>query len=239
VNGRLVRELGTKALPSDRITIDGRPLAAPETFLYLLLNKPTGVVSTVSDPQGRPTVLDLLGKIRQRVFPVGRLDYHSGGLLLLTNDGELALRLTHPRYHVAKTYRVKVKGRPTAHALARLGKGIRFTEGRTAPAKVRIVESSERKTWLEITIAEGKRRQVRRMCEAVGLPVEKLVRIALGPLKLGRLAPGQFRPLTDEEIGKLAAAVGKKGDKSHFPRLTSTRGTAIRSRSLPRGGAVR
>jgi pseudouridine synthase len=208
VNGRVVRELGTRALPSDRITIDGRPLAVPETFLYLVLNKPTGVVTTAADPEGRPTVLDLLGKVRQRVFPVGRLDYHSAGLLLLTNDGELALRLTHPRYHVAKTYRVKVRGRPTPHALERLGKGIRFREGPTAPAKVRVLESSERKTWLEITISEGKRRQVRRMCDAVGLPVEKLIRISLGPLKLGRLPPGHFRPLDSEEIHKLRAAVG-------------------------------
>lgn len=204
----MVTELGTRARPSDRVTIDGRPLAPPQEFLYLALHKPTGVVTTASDPKGRPTVLDLLGKLRRRVFPVGRLDYHSAGLLLLTNDGELALRLTHPRFHVAKTYRVKVKGTPTKHALDRLGKGIRFAEGRTAPAKVRVLESSERKTWIEITIAEGKRRQVRRMCDAVGLPVEKLVRVSLGPLKLGRLPPGQFRPLAPEEVEKLRLAVG-------------------------------
>jgi 23S rRNA pseudouridine2605 synthase len=151
---------------------------------------------------------------------VGRLDYHSAGLLLLTNDGDLALRLTHPRYGVRKTYRVKVKGEMSESTLRRLREGVRLPEGRTAPAEVRVIESSERKAWLEMTIAEGKRRQIRRMCEVVGLLVEKLVRIRLGPLKLGNLPPGHYRQLTDDEVARLRRAVrlesaarrsGKKG----------------------------
>lgn len=205
----MVTELGTKADPiRDRIKIDGRPLGRPEAFVHLLLHKPTCVVTTLSDPQGRPTVRDLLGKFRQRVFPVGRLDYHSAGLLLLTNDGELALRLTHPRYHVPKTYRVKVKGELSDQARGRLSRGIHMEEGRTAPAEVRIVSTRDGKTWLEITIAEGKRRQIRRMCEAVGLPVEKLIRVSMGPLKLGRLPAGHYRSLTAAELAKLRVAVG-------------------------------
>lgn len=202
-------ELGTKADPSrDRITVDGRPLRL-QAPVYLLLNKPTGVVTTLSDPQGRPTIKDLLPKPRTtRVFPVGRLDFHSSGLLLLTNDGALALRLTHPRYGVRKTYHVKVKGRPTEHDLNRLRKGVQLEEGRTQPADVRVLESSEAKSWLEITVAEGKRHQVRRMCEAVGHPVEKLTRIRMGPLELGKLVPGRVRPLTEREIAKLRNAAG-------------------------------
>jgi len=202
--------VGTKADPNrDRITVDGRSIhAASQHAICILLNKPTGVVTTLSDPAGRPTVRDLLHGVRARLFPVGRLDYHSAGLLLLTNDGELALHLSHPRYGIRKTYRVKVKGELRDTALRRLREGVRLPEGRTAPAEVRVVEASDRKTWLEITIAEGKRRQIRRMCEAVGLLVEKLVRTRLGPLKLGNLPPGQFRMLTGDEVAKLRRAVG-------------------------------
>jgi 23S rRNA pseudouridine2605 synthase len=209
VNGRTVTELGAKADPNhDRIRVDGRPLRPLEEHVYLLLNKPPGVVTTLSDPQGRPTIRDLLPRLKQRVFPVGRLDFRSAGLLLLTNDGDLALRLTHPRYGVRKTYRVKVRGAPAEDALRRLRQGVELPDGRTQPAQVRVLETSERKTWLEIVIAEGKQRQVRRMCEHVGLPVEKLIRTQLGPLRLGKLPPGYVRPLTPEEIAKLHRAAG-------------------------------
>ncbi len=205
----MVTELGTKANPRrDRIEIDGRPLHIPDEALYILLHKPVGVVTTLSDPQGRPTVRQLLPDVRVRVFPVGRLDFHSSGLLVLTNDGELALRLTHPRYGVRKTYRVKVKGTPTPEALARLAAGVPLEEGVTAPAAVHIVRHGEGKTWLEITLREGRRREVRRMCEQVGHPVEKLSRIRLGPLTLGRLAPGQHRMLTQREVRQLRHAAG-------------------------------
>lgn len=209
VNGKTVTEPGTKADPSrDRITVKGRPIrSASPRHVYLLLNKPTGVVTTLADPQGRPTVRDLLAGVRQRVFPVGRLDYHSSGLLLLTNDGELTQRLTHPRYGVEKTYRVKVKGTPSAEAVARLEQGVHLDGGRTAPAHVRVLGTREGKSWLQIVIAEGKQHQVRRMCLAVGLPVEKLQRTRLGPLKLGKLPVGSFRPLTAEEVRRLKTAV--------------------------------
>jgi 23S rRNA pseudouridine2605 synthase len=205
----VVKELGTKASPrTDRITIDGRPLRAPAPFLYILLHKPINVVTTLSDPEGRPTVRQLLPEVRERVFPVGRLDFHSSGLLLFTNDGELALRLTHPRYGIRKTYRVKVKGVPTAEALEQLRAGVRLEEGKTAPAEIHIERSQEGKTWLEITLGEGRKREVRRMCERVGYPVEKLNRVRLGPLTLGKLPPGHHRLLTEREIRELRRAVG-------------------------------
>ena len=160
-------------------------------------------MTTLSDPEGRPTVRDVLKGVRERVYPVGRLDFHSAGLLLLTNDGALAMRLTHPRFGVRKVYRVKVRGQPDERQIRRLAQGIQLEEGRTAPADVRIVEARDKKAWLEIIIAEGKKRQVRRMCDAVGLPVEKLVRIAYGPLKLGKLAAGEWRHLTDAEVVQL------------------------------------
>jgi len=205
----VVTELGTKADPrTDRITIDGRPLRLSSERLYILLHKPVGVVTTLSDPEGRPTVRDLLPEVRVRVFPVGRLDYYSSGLLLLTNDGELALRLTHPRYGVCKTYLVKVKGTPTVEALEKLASGVRLEEGTTAPAEVRVIRGSDAKTWLEITLSEGRKREVRRMCEQVGYRVEKLTRIRLGPLNLGSLQPGRHRALTQQEVHKLRHAVG-------------------------------
>lgn len=201
-------EPGAKADPRrDRITVDGRPLPAPPR-VYVLLHKPRGVVTTLADPQGRPTVRDLVPRLRQRVFPVGRLDFHSSGLVLLTNDGALAARLMHPRHGVRKRYLVKVKGEPSAEALARLERGVRLPEGRTAPATVRVVRAQDGKTWLEIGIAEGRKHEVRRMCLAVGHPVEKLRRVALGPLELGKLPPGAARDLTEAEVRALRRAVG-------------------------------
>lgn len=205
----MVTELGTKANPrTDRIVVDGRPLRPPEQLLYILLHKPINVVTTLSDPEERPTVRHLLPEVRERVFPVGRLDFHSSGLLLFTNDGELALRLTHPRYGIRKTYHVKVKGTPTREALEQLAAGVRLEEGKTAPADVRIERSQEGKTWLEITLGEGRKREVRRMCERVGYPVEKLARVRLGPLALGKLPPGHHRMLTAREVRALRYAVG-------------------------------
>jgi len=219
-----VTELGTRANPQrDRIAIDGKPLRSAAPPVYILLNKPVGVMTTLIDPGGRPTVRDLVAGVRQRVFPVGRLDFHSAGLLLLTNDGELALRLTHPRYGVRKTYEVKVKGRPEAAQLAALARGVRLAEGVSGPAAVRVMEASERKTWLSITLAEGKNRQVRRMCDGVGLDVEKLVRVALGPLKLGKLPAGAWRHLEPDEVAALrgASAAVRRAPPSTEPRGTS------------------
>jgi 23S rRNA pseudouridine2605 synthase len=204
----VVTELGTKADPArDRITVAGRPLPVASEPLYILLHKPVGVVTTLFDPEGRPTVRDLLRGVRDRVFPVGRLDYHSAGLVLMTNDGALALRLTHPRYGVPKTYHVKVKGEPTDEVLRQLRTGVRIEGGPTAPAQVRVMERAGKKAWLEIILREGRRREIRQMCERVGLSVEKLVRERLGPLQLGKLPPGAHRLLTGDEIDSLRAAV--------------------------------
>jgi len=203
-----VTELGAKAdLRHDRITVDGKPLSAAP-FVYVLLHKPTGVVTTLADPEGRPTVRDLIPHVRYRVFPVGRLDFNSSGLVLLTNDGDLAVRLMHPRYGVRKVYLAKVKGAPSSETLARLAHGIRLAEGRTAPATVRVVRTQDDKTWLELALTEGRKHEVRRMCLAVGHPVEKLRRVALGPLELGKLPSGAVRDLSDREVYELRRAVG-------------------------------
>lgn len=205
----MVKKLGTKANPrTDRITVDGRPLKVDQPLAYLLLNKPVGFVTTASDPEGRPTVMQLLPRLPMRVYPVGRLDFHSSGLLLFTNDGELAMRLTHPRYGIAKVYRVKVKGVPTPDVLQRWRAGVRLEEGKTAPAAVRLLRSADGKSWLEMRLAEGRRREIRRMCEYVGHPVEKLQRIALGPLLLSRLHAGEHRFLRAREIRDLRHAAG-------------------------------
>lgn len=238
VNGKTVTELGTKANPwTDRIAVDGKPLRHQAPPVYILLHKPVGVVTTLDDPAGRPTVRDLLKGIRTRVFPVGRLDYHSAGLLLLTNDGGLALQLTHPRYGVRKTYQVKVKGEPQPNQLATLAAGVRLPDGQTNPAEVHVLRRRDQKAWLSITLAEGKNRQVRRMCEAVGLPVEKLVRVAFGGLKLSNLAPGQWRHLEPEEIALLhrpqavrPAAPSRPRGHQRRPRDGQARGRDDRGR---------
>lgn len=209
MNGRVVRELGTKADPlRDHITVDGKPIPSLGEFVYVALHKPVHVVTTLSDPQGRPTVRELLPKLRVRVFPVGRLDYHSSGLLLLTNDGELALRLMHPRYGVEKVYHVKVRGTPGPETLAQLRTGIRLSEGIARVQAVRVLHSSGSKSWLEVRLAEGRKREIRRLCQAVGHEVEKLRRVAIGPLRLGSLQPGKSRILQSKEIAALRRAVG-------------------------------
>ncbi|MGH7966971.1 MAG: pseudouridine synthase [Candidatus Binatia bacterium] len=210
VNGETVTRLGTTAdLRRDRILVDGRPLLFPSAPLYFLLHKPVGVVSTLKDPQGRPTVRDLLRAVHERVFPVGRLDYHSAGLLLLTNDGALTERLLHPRYQLPRTYHAKVTGVLTPEALRALRGGVRLDDGtRTAPAEVGVLQVREKKTWLEITLREGRNREVRRMCEAVGYRVEKLIRVRFGPLTLDDLPPGAYRLLTPAEVRALQRVAG-------------------------------
>ena len=208
VNGMTVRELGTKADPSrDDIRVDGRRLKMPERHRYILLNKPRGYMTTRSDPQKRPTVVDLLSGVREYVYPVGRLDYDSEGLLLLTNDGDLAARLTHPSHGVARVYEAAVLGVPDAHDLRRLARGLVIDGRRTAPAEVRLLPAGRptETTTLEITLREGRNRQVRKMCEAIGHPVDHLRRIAIGPLRDGRLRVGRWRDLTEDEVRKLRA----------------------------------
>ncbi len=205
VNGTVVTELGSKADPEkDRITLDGKPLRLKLERVYLLLYKPAGYVTTLKDPEGRPTVTDLLKGVGERVYPVGRLDYNTEGLLLLTNDGDWANRLAHPRHEVEKEYLVKVRGRVTPDQVRRLTDGVELDDGTTAPARVMIVHESERNSRLTITIHEGRYRQVRRMCEAVNLAVASLKRTRYGFLELGELRSGEFRRLTPEEFKRLA-----------------------------------
>lgn len=211
VNGRPVTVLGTKADPaSDEIRVDGRRVKGPERQRYLLLNKPKGYVSTRVDPQRRPTVLDLLTGVREHVYPVGRLDFDSTGLLLLTNDGELAARLTHPRHEIEREYRAWVLGAPDGRDLDRLRRGVPIEGRPTAPAAVEIRDRGRGRragqTLLAFTIREGRNRQVRRMCDAVGHPVVDLERVRIGPLTDARLRPGQVRELSADEVRRLRRA---------------------------------
>src|SRR5437899_334186 len=205
VNGQIITELGSKAdTQRDHIKVDGKALRGPERNVYLLLNKPKGYVTTVSDPEGRPTVMDLVKHVGERIYPVGRLDYASEGLLLLTNDGELANHLMRAASHVPKTYLVKVSGQPLQQDIEKLRRGVKIraidpgTPGHrrreavhTAPAQVRLVREAEN-PWYELTLIEGKNRQIRRMFEEIGHHVEKIKRVRFGPLTLD-VAPGEFR----------------------------------------------
>ena len=242
VNGQIVTELGSKADPEhDHIRVNGKLLRGAEQHVYLLMNKPKGYVTTVSDPEGRPTVMDLLRGIRTRVYPVGRLDYGSEGLLLLTNDGELAHVLMKAASHVAKVYLVKVAGVPDEAGLQKLKRGLMIPDGsmrtarreqradkaedaaplapirrggkathriRTAPAKIRMIRESEN-PWYEVTLTEGKNRQLRKMFEEIGHHVEKIKRVRYGPLALD-VPPGEFRRLSFAEVEKLRVSAGIK-----------------------------
>ncbi len=205
MNGETITRLGTTVDPqNDRILVDGHLLTLPHAPVYFLLHKPIGVVSTLNDPEGRPTVRDLLADVRERVYPVGRLDYDSSGLLLLTNDGALTERLLHPRYQIPRTYHAKVKGTPAPETLQTLRSGVRLDDGTvTAAADVAILRITYKKAWLSLSLREGRNREVRRMCEAVGHRVEKLVRVRFGPLSLGNLEIGAYRPLTAPEVYEL------------------------------------
>jgi pseudouridine synthase len=212
VNGRVVRELGTKAvLGKDEICLDGKAIKPETEKVVLALFKPRNYVTTLHDPQGRPTVAELVKGISVRVYPVGRLDFDAEGLLLMTNDGELAHRLQHPRYKVPKTYLVKIRGHPLEEALAQLQQGINLEDGITAPAGLHVLEDDDKATWLSLTLREGRNHQVKRMCAAVGCPVLKLRRTQIGPIDLGNLRPGGSRRLNAREVRALREAVGLDG----------------------------
>lgn len=213
VNGKFVTELGTKVNPlKDKIYVNGKPLPAAEKKVYYILNKPRGYVTTASDERGRKTIMDILKGVEQRVYPVGRLDYDSEGLLLLTNDGELTQALTHPSHKVKKTYQVTVKGIPEMEQLKAMAKGLELEDGLTAPADVRLVSIGEDRTSLEISIHEGRNRQVRRMCEHIGHEVLRLRRIRIGSIGLDKLKSGEFRPLILKEVREIRTLVGLKTD---------------------------
>jgi len=201
----VVAELGSKADPArETVCLDGRPLRFAPTHTYLVLHKPPGYVTTRRDPQGRPTVMDLIPPdLRRRLYPVGRLDFDAAGLLLLTDDGELANALTHPSHETRKTYHVLVAGNVGPKALSQLRHGLELADGRTAPAHARVLRESQDSTWLELGIREGRKRQVKRMCAAVGHPVRQLLRVAMGQIELGRLASGRWRALRAEEVERL------------------------------------
>ena len=225
VDGR-VAYLGQSVDPSqEEVQVDGRPIHLPERPTYLLLHKPPGVVCTVRDTHGRPTVIDLVS-VPARLYPVGRLDLESEGLLLLTDDGVLAYRLTHPRYEVEKEYHVLVKGRPSPQVLSRWQGGQVPLEERPAPARVEVLRTEGEETWLRIILREGRKRQIRRVAEALGHPVRRLIRVRLDGLHLGNLPPGKWRALRPEEVARLRRAVGLgklastglRGSASNQPR---------------------
>lgn len=206
VDGKTVT-LGAKADPTaDVITVDGERVHTNPTLVHLLLNKPPGYVTTVNDPEGRPTVMDLVPP-NPRVYPVGRLDRDTEGLLILTNDGELANRLAHPRYEVEKTYVAQIRGALKRQATRQLLDGVQLEDGPARARSVRELGHAEDKSLVELIIAEGRKREVRRMLAAVGLHVERLARVKVGPLPLGDISPGKFRPLTGAEVRRLYAAV--------------------------------
>jgi pseudouridine synthase len=209
LNGKVVRELGTKAvLGKDEIKVDGKVIEPETDKVVLALYKPRRCVTTLDDPQGRPTVADLVSDFPSRVYPVGRLDYDAEGLLLLTNDGELAHRLQHPRYKVDKVYLVKVRGHPPEEALALLQQGVKLEDGVTAPAELNVLEDEKKTTWISLTLREGRKHQVKRMCAAVGHPVLRLRRTEVGPIDLGSMRPGESRRLKAREVRSLRKNVG-------------------------------
>jgi 23S rRNA pseudouridine2605 synthase len=222
VNGTTVSALGTKADPAaDDIRVDGRRIKPARRSRYILLNKPRGYITSRSDPHQRPTVIDLLAKggIRDYVYPVGRLDYDSEGLLLLTSDGDLAARLTHPRHAVPREYEVRLRGVPEPRQIQRLARGVVIDGRKTAPAEARILRTTESpagdqsgdQSIVSLVIHEGRNRQVRKMCDAIGHPVVRLRRVRIGPITDERLKPGQFRDLTEKEIAALRKVSGKAG----------------------------
>lgn len=219
VNGRIVTELGSRADPKkDKIEVDGRRIVM-ERPVYLLLHKPRGVVSTMSDPQGRPTVRDLVAQIPFRVFPIGRLDYHTSGALFLTNDGEFADGLLHPRRDVPKTYIVKTARRMGEDDLVKWAEGVDLEDGKTRPAEVRFLRHEGDKTWFEITIYEGRNQQIRRMGEATGFRVMRLARVSFADISTEGLPPGTWRELSRDELQTLR-------DRWGFPKRVP-RGSAL------------
>ncbi len=214
VNSEIVRELGSKAdIERDEIRVDGKLICAEETKVYVMLNKPRGYVTALSDPQKRPLVIHLLPEMGVRLFPVGRLDYDSEGLLLLTNDGSFAQRVQHPRYRISKTYRVKISGRLNAAEFNRLQKGLELEDGKFAPDEVALEEINPKSSWLTMKISEGRNRVIRRAFEQLGHEVLRLIRTAVADLQLRNLREGDYRLLKGWEVQQLLAPRKRSGSK--------------------------
>lgn len=241
VNGKVVQELGAKADPeSDVITVDGEVVGPRQEKATIILHKPVEVVTTLSDPEGRETVAALLAEEPYRFVPVGRLDYHTEGLLLLTTDGELMNRLLHPRYHVPKVYAVKVRGRPSGGALDRLRQGVKLEDGKTRPAIVDVLEEAPKHAWLRLVVSEGRNRLVRRMCDAISHPALRVVRTEFATIDLGDLKPATYRYLDRRELGRLYKTARLKAPPGICQRAetigTKRLGTARRGKGpLPKG----
>jgi 23S rRNA pseudouridine2605 synthase len=243
VNGGVVSSLPVLVNPTtDRITVDGRPILQ-ERRVYLMLHKPAGVVCTQRDPAGRRRAVDLLPNVRERVYPVGRLDAESTGLLLMTNDGEWSLRLTHPRYGVPKTYRAEVAGRLDESAIERMRRGVWLSDGKTAPAEVSVIYQRSQSTIVEITLREGRNREIRRMLARLGHKVYRLHRIKIGPLSLRGLPVGGYRPLHPSELAALRRWRDEPSPMRLLPhparRRTVEGGRSIRGRKPGRVGGDR
>src|SRR6476646_10858470 len=253
VNGRVVTELGTKADGAhDHIKVDGKLITRPETHRYILIYKPKEVMTTVEDPQGRRTVIDLVRGIRERIYPVGRLDFHSEGLVLRTNDGELAFKVSHPTHGSVKTYSVKVRGVPEERLIDKLRRGITLDGKRTLPCDIERMRTTgkrddEGNSWFEVKLREGRTQQIRKMFQAVGHPVSKLRRVAIGPISDPKLTPGVWRELTKQEVKMLAtmqepakpkprrAAAKKKPAAKAKPRRAPAKTTKRKPTAARRG----
>lgn len=207
VNGEVVTKMGATVSAADKVEFNGKPVRIEKSKVYIMLHKPREYVTTAHDPQGRKTVMDLIQGLNERVYPVGRLDYDTSGLLLLTNDGELAYKMTHPSYEILKVYIAAIKGHPSEETIRTLESGIKIDDYITAPARVKVIEQYKNRSKLEITIHEGRNRQVRKMCEAAGHPVIMLKRVKLGCLALNGLEYGKWRFLTKQEVKKLKEMV--------------------------------
>lgn len=240
LNGRVVSELGTRADPDrDHIKVDGKLITKAEPHRYILLYKPKEVMTTVEDPQGRRTVIELVRGIRERIYPVGRLDFHSEGLVLLTNDGELAFKVSHPTHGSVKTYSVKVRGVPEERLVDKLRRGITIDGKRTLPCDIERMHTTgkrddEGNSWFEVKLREGRTQQIRKMFQAVGHPVSKLRRVAIGPISDPKLTPGVWRELTKQEVKMLETM--KEPKKTVKPRRTTARPV---SRKKPAAAASR
>ncbi|MCB9856114.1 MAG: rRNA pseudouridine synthase [Phycisphaerales bacterium] len=243
VDGRIVEHLPVVVDPAvNRITVDDKPIRV-QKFVYFVLNKPKGYFCTNCDPDGRRRAVDLMVGIRERVFPVGRLDAESMGLLIMTNDGDLALKLTHPRFQTPKTYRAEVRGQPDTESLDKLRKGVWLADGRTGPAEIVVIHSSRKNSVLEITLREGRNREIRRMLARFGFPVTRLTRIKMGRISTKKLPLGSYRPLTDDEVKYLYRLADGLETGDAEPAQTSTnrseREGARTARRSSRGGTSR